>query len=216
MKFRIDSPFVTVGMKIANLLILNFYWLLGCLPVITIGASTIAAFTVTLKVVEDCEGVSMTSQFWSAYIHNLKHGIPLTLIGGIVLYSVWIDWQMFEKLDGNPVGFLLLAIVAAALLLAHYLYIFPLEARYENKLSTALVNSRRICIRFFLRTLSLVGILLVQAFLFTLNAVMMYIGVFCAPILAIYTTSQIVMPIFHKIEDDSKASDGFAVTGGQD
>ena len=215
MKFRIDSPFVTVGMKIANLLILNFYWLLGCLPVITIGASTIAAFTVTLKVVEDCEGVSMTSQFWSAYIHNLKHGIPLTLIGGIVLYSVWIDWQMFEKLDGNPVGFLLLAIVAAALLLAHYLYIFPLEARYENKLSVALVNSRRICIRFFLRTLSLAGILLVQAFLFNLNAVMMYIGVFCAPILAIYTTSQIVMPIFHKIESDSKASDGFAVTGGQ-
>jgi len=216
MKFRIDSPFVTVGMKIANLLILNFYWLLGCLPVITIGASTIAAFTVTLKMVEDCEGVSMTRQFWSAYIKNLKHGIPLTLIGGIVLYSVWIDWQMFGKLEGNPVGFLLLAIVAAALLLAHYLYIFPLEARYENKLSTALVNSRRICIRFFLRTLSLVGILLVQAFLFTLNAVMMYIGLFCAPILAIYTTSQIVMPIFHKIEGDSKASDGFAVTGGQD
>ena len=215
MKFRIDSPFVTVGMKIANLLILNFYWLLGCLPVITIGASTIAAFSVTLKMVEDCEGVSMTGQFWSAYFQNLKHGIPLTLIGGIVLYSVWIDWQMFEKLDGNPVGFLLLAIVAAALLLAHYLYIFPLEARYENKLSVALVNSRRICIRFFLRTLSLAGILLVQAFLFNLNAVMMYIGVFCAPILAIYTTSQIVMPIFHKIESDSKASDGFAVTGGQ-
>lgn len=213
MKFRIDSPFVTVGMKIANLLILNFYWIIGCLPVVTIGTSTIAAFTVTLKMTEDTEDMSMTRQFWSAYRKNLKHGIPLTLIAAAAIYSVWIDWQLFEKLDGNPMGFLILAIAVVVLLLVHYLYIFPLEARYENRLSIALVNSRKICIRFFLRTLSLVGILLVQAFLFTLNVLMMYIGLFCAPILAIYTTSQIVMPIFHKLEGNSMASDGFAVTG---
>lgn len=213
MKFRIDSPFVTVGMKIANLLILNFYWIIGCLPIFTIGTSTIAAFSVTLKMAEDREDPGMTKAFWSAYFKNLKHGIPLTLLAGVVLYSVWIDWQMFEKLQGNPMGFLILAIAAVLLLAVHYLYIFPLEARYENKLSTALINSRRICIRFFLRTLSLVGILLVQVFLFTMNALMMYIGFFCAPILAIYTTSQIVMPIFRKIEGNSMASDGFAVTG---
>lgn len=41
MKYRIDSPFVTIGIKIANLLILNFYWLLGCLPLVTIGLSLI-------------------------------------------------------------------------------------------------------------------------------------------------------------------------------
>ena len=213
MKYRIDSPFVTIGIKIANLLILNFYWLLGCLPLVTIGTSTIAAFTVTLKMAEDAEGPSMTRQFWPAYLKNLKHGIPLTLIGGIVLYSVWIDWQMFEKLDGNPIGFLLLAIAAAVLLLLHFLYVFPLEARYENKLSVALVNSRKICIRFFLRTLSLVGILLIQVFLFTMNAVMMYIGLFCAPILAIYTASLIAVPIFRKLEGNSMASDGFTITG---
>lgn len=213
MKFRMDSPFVTVGMKIANLLILNFYWIIGCLPIFTIGTSTIAAFSVTLKMAEDREDPGMTKAFWSAYVKNLKHGIPLTLLAGLVLYSVWIDWQMFEKLEGNPIGFLILAIVAVLFLLVHFLYIFPLEARYENKLSSALINSRRICIRFFLRTLSLVGILLVQVFLFTMNALMMYIGAFCGPILAIYTTSQIVMPIFRKIEGNSMASDGFAATG---
>ncbi|MGM9588445.1 MAG: YesL family protein [Candidatus Limivicinus sp.] len=212
MKFRMDSPFVTVGIKIANLLILNFYWIVGCLPVITIGTSTIAAFTVTLKMTEDAEDMSMTRQFWSAYLKNLKHGIPLTLLAGAVIYGVWLDWQMFEKLEGNPTGFLILAIAAVFLLVIHYLYIFPLEARYENKLSVALVNSRRICVRFFLRTLSLIGILLVQGFLFSLNALMMYIGIFCAPILAIYTISQITMPIFHKLDGDSTAHDGFRIT----
>lgn len=213
MKFSLDSKFVTIGTKIADLLLLNLYWLLGCLPIVTIGTATIAAFSVTLKMAENAEGTSVTHGFWRAYVKNLRHGIPLTLIAGAVLYSVWLDWQMFEKLEGNPLAFLLLAIIALFLLAVHFLYIFPLEAGYENRLSVALANSRKICVRFFLRTLSLIGILVIQGFLFTLNALMLYIGLFCAPILAIYTTSQIVMPIFRKLEENSMASDGFAVTG---
>lgn len=212
MKFHLDSKFVTIGTKIADLLILNLYWILGCLPLVTIGTSTIAAFSVTLKMAENAEGTSVTHGFWRAYVKNLRHGIPLTLMAGAVLYSVWLDWQMFEKLEGNPLAFLLLAMIAVFLLAVHFLYIFPLEARYENRLSVALANSRKICVRFFLRTLSLIGILLVQGFLFSLNALMMYIGIFCAPILAIYTISQITMPIFHKLDGDSTAHDGFRIT----
>lgn len=207
-----DSKFVRIGTKIADLLLLNLYWIVGCLPIATIGTSTIAAFTVTQKMVEDAEDTSITRQFWAAFGKNLRHGIPLTLIAGAVLYSVWLDWQMFNKLPGNPVAFLLLGILATVLLLLHFLYVFPLEARYENRLSAALANSRKICIRFFLRTLSLVGILAIQGFLFTLNALMLYVGLFCAPILAIYTTSQLVLPIFRILEGDSTAHDGFRIT----
>lgn len=216
MKLQIDSPIITTGIKLTNLLILNFYWLLGCLPLVTIGTSTIAAFTVTLKMVEDREGPGMTVQFWSAYIHNLKHGIPLTLILAAAVYSIWLDFQMFNKLENNPMGFLILGLVVIFLLLAHYLYVFPLEARYENKLLTALSNSRKICIRFFVRTLGLVGILVIQVLLFTQVApVITYIGIFCGPILMIYTTSQIIMPIFRKLDQDNTAHDGFHV-GGRD
>lgn len=216
MKLQIDSPIITTGIKLTNLLILNFYWLLGCLPLVTIGTSTIAAFTVTLKMVEDREEPGMTVQFWSAYIHNLKHGIPLTLILAAAVYSIWLDFQMFNKLENNPMGFLILGLVVIFLLLAHYLYVFPLEARYENKLLTALSNSRKICIRFFVRTLGLVGILVIQVLLFTQVApVITYIGIFCDPILMIYTTSQIIMPIFRKLDQDNTAHDGFHV-GGRD
>ena len=216
MKLQIDSPIITTGIKLTNLLILNFYWLLGCLPLVTIGTSTIAAFTVTLKMVEDREEPGMTVQFWSAYIHNLKHGIPLTLILAAAVYSIWLDFQMFNKLENNPMGFLILGFVVIFLLLAHYLYVFPLEARYENKLLTALSNSRKICIRFFVRTLGLVGILVIQVLLFTQVApVITYIGIFCGPILMIYTTSQIIMPIFRKLDQDNTAHDGFHV-GGRD
>lgn len=212
MKLQVDSPVITTGIKISNLLILNFYFLVGCLPIVTIGASAIAAFTVTLKMAEDREGPGMTVQFWSAWAHNLKHGIPLTLILALGIYSVWLDFQLFNKLENNPIGFLILALAVIFLLLIHYLYIFPLEARYENKLLTALSNSRKICVRFFVRTLGLIGILVIQVLLFTQIAPFItYIGIFCGPILMIYTTSQIIMPIFRKLDKDSTAHDGFHV-----
>jgi len=212
MKLRVDSPVIALGIKLTNLLILNFYFLLGCLPVVTAGASAIAAFTVTLKMSEEREGVSMSAQFWTAWVHNLRHGIPLTLILLAAVYSAWIDYQAFQNLSGNPVGFLILAVALLALVLIHFLYVFPLEARYENGLAAALANSRRIASRFFLRSLSLVGILVLQVLLFTQVApVLTYIGIFTAPILMIYTTSQIAMPIFRKIEQNDTASDGFAV-----
>lgn len=214
MKFKMDSPIMEHGTRIVNLLILNIWWIIGCLPIVTVGASTIAAFTVTLKMTEGREDAGMTRQFWSAWAGNLKHGIPLTLLLYVLVYSLWLDIQLFDKLDGNPVGFLLLGIALAVLILVHFLYIFPLEARYENRLWAALTNARKIFIRFFLRSLGLIGILAVQYFLFLHVApVLTYIGIFCGPILAIYTTSQIIMPIFRKLEQDGSAHDGFTIHG---
>lgn len=214
MKLTIDSPIIQGGIKLTNLLILNLYFILGCIPIVTIGASATAAYTVTLKMTEQREPQGMSAAFWKAYVKNLKHGIPLTVIALAVLYSVWLDWQLFENTEGNPIGFLLLAVFAIFLLVIHFVYVFPLEARYENKLLTALTNSRKMCARFPLRTLGLLGVLLMQFLLFTQVApVITYIGVFCCPILMIYTGSQIAMPIFRKLEGNDKATDGFNLSG---
>lgn len=214
MSIKVDSPLIYHGTRIVNLLLLNFLWVLGCIPVITAGASTIAAFEITLKMVEERESSSVFLPFWRAFASNLKHGIPLTVIFGVVCYGIWLDWQLFENLEGNTIGFLIIAMAAAAILLVHYMYIFPLEARYQNSLIRSLVNSRKIFFRFFVRTLGLIGILIIQFLLFTqIHAILLYIGLFCLPILMIYTTSQVIMPIFRKIEKDTGASDGFAAGG---
>jgi len=213
MKLRIDSPFIQGGIRITNLLLLNIFWVIGCIPVVTIGASTIAAFTVTLKMVEDREGTSMAVQFWTAYGKNLKHGIPLTLIFLAGIWSVWMDWQIFDKVEGNPIGFLILAIALLALLMVHFLYVFALEARYENRLLMSLSNARRIFIRYFGRSIGLVGILFLQFLLFTqVNTVLIFAGFFCLPILMIYTISQVAMPMFRKIEKGAGAPEEFEIT----
>ena len=209
MKLRIDSPFIQTGIKITNLLILNLFWGIGCVPIVTIGTSTIAAFTVTLKMTEGREGLSMTVQFWSAYVKNLKHGIPLTLILLAGIWSVWIDWQIFDKVEGNPIGFLILALVVIFLLLVHFLFVFPLEGRLLMNLS----NARKLFIRYAGRSLGLVGILFLQFLLFTqVNTILIFAGFFCLPILMIYTASQIAMPIFRQVEKTGGAPEEFEIT----
>lgn len=199
---RIDSPAITAGIKLTNLLILNLYWIIGCLPVVTIGVSTIAAYTVTLKMVEDREGISMTVQFWRAYVKNLKHGIPLSLIllagGG----SVWMDVKMIQARTGDTTGLLTAGIVLLILLLIHFLYAFPLEARYQNKLLAGLANARGIFLYDLRRSLILTAILLAEFLLVTqLNTPLRTFSVLFLPILMIYTISKTALPIFRKLEE---------------
>lgn len=53
---------------------------------------------------------------------------------------------------------------------------------------------------------------LVLMLIFTqISYVLLYVGLFCLPILMIYTTSQVIMPIFRKIEKDGAANDGFSI-----
>ncbi len=217
MKLRVDSPIITVGIKITNLLIINLFWWIGCLPIVTIGTSTIAAYSLTLKMAEDSEPSGITKAFWSAWIHNLKHGIPLTLIFAFACYSAWISWQIFDQVDGNPMIFLVMTLIIILLLVMHYLYVCPLEARYQNSLWNNLHNARRIFARFFLRSLGMLVMLVAQFLLFTqVTPILTYIGLFCGPVLMFYTTSQITMPIFRKLEKDGTASDGMSITGNKD
>ncbi len=201
---RIDSPVMAAGTKLANLLILNLYWIIGCLPIITIGTSTIAAFSVTLKMTEDREGSSMTVQFWKAYVKNLKHGIPLSLILLAGCGSILMDVRMIEAHTGDTTGLLTAGIVLILLLLLHFIYVFPLEARYQNSLLAGLSNARGIFLFHLKRSLALTGILLAEFLLVTqLNTPMRTFSILFLPILMIYTISKAVMPLFRRLEENA-------------
>ncbi len=193
---HIDSPILSFGTKVTNLLILNFYWIIGCLPLITFGTSTIAAFSVTLKIVEDREGTSMTIQFWKAYANNLRHGIPLSMFLLAGTCSIWLDVRLIQEKDGSARGLLLAAVGMLLLLIVHFLYLFPLEARYCNTLIRNLSNARTIFLTNPGRSFGLTGILLMEFLLTTQTLLWLFV-----PILMIYTVSKFAMPVFRELED---------------
>ena len=58
--FNYDSPFWSFMSRIADLVIVNILWLVFCIPVFTIGASTAAMYRVTLNLVRG-EGAAVSS-----------------------------------------------------------------------------------------------------------------------------------------------------------
>ena len=74
--FGYDGKYVKVIDKIFNTIVLSLFWLIGCLPIITIGVSTTAMYYTAVKVIKNEEGYVL-EQFLKSYRRNLKDGILL-------------------------------------------------------------------------------------------------------------------------------------------
>ncbi len=198
--FSVDSPFYKFISKLWDIVQLNFFWLLCCIPVVTAGASTVAACSVALKMAEDTEGYIARS-FFKAFRENLKKGIPLGLLTLVAAYAVYLDFQFWNATES--VGFLIMGMIAAVVFIMGLLYAYPLMARYENTFVKTLKNSYDISVKYFLRTLMMVFILALEIVLFLWNTTLMLIGLFVGPAILIYTVCAFAIRLFRLIEKES-------------
>ena len=189
--FSVDSPFYRFLTRFMDVLKLNFMWILFSLPVITIGASTVAAMSVALKMVDDEEG----------YIGRIVLGI-IAIIG---IYAVYLDFQFFNAIEGNPIMFLIIGIVSCYLIFTGLIYAFPLVARYENTLINTIKNSLDISRKYFGRTLFLAALLAFEYVIFNFNTTMLFFGIIIGPAFVIFTVASVSKRIFQEIEKEPGA-----------
>ena len=182
----------------------NMLWLLCSLPIVTMGAATIAAYDVTLKMVDDEEGY-VASQFFKAFKANLKKGIPLGILNLACMYIAWLDFALFEQLEDNPMMLLIMGILAVVVFTLGFLYAYPLQARYENTIVRTLENSFNISIRYFGRTLFLILIVLVEVIIIFWNVTTIFIGILIGPACIMYTISGVAKYIFRQLEKEPGA-----------
>ena len=178
-----------------DVLKLNFLWLAFSLPIITIGASTVAAMSVALKMTDDEEGYIGRS-FVKAFKENWKQGTMLWLITVVAVYAIYLDFQIFEAAEGNPIVFLIVGVVSAALVIVALIYSYPLLARYENTLFHTIQNSIDISRKYFGRTLLLVIVVAVEFIIFQFNSTMVFF---------IFTIAAFSKRVFQEIEKEPGA-----------
>lgn len=128
--FRFDGPLVTALNKIGNIILASILWLLGCIPVLTIGASTSALYYCVVKSIRAERGY-VAAEFWSAYKHCLKKGIVFTGIYLILFLVLWLDYRY----TGQKATLQGLALQGVYCLLALFLaetaiYLFPMLSRF--------------------------------------------------------------------------------------
>ena len=131
----------TVFEKIWNLTVLNFCFVVSCLPVLTVGAAMTALSSVNLRMLRKEEG-NVFRDYWAAFRQNFapstKIWLVLLAVGGFFLLDFWI----LSKLGGGAafvLKILLGALFIAYLAAAHY--VFPYTARFSDGLFVSLKNS---------------------------------------------------------------------------
>jgi uncharacterized membrane protein YesL len=201
--FDVDGPLYRFLSRFWDVIKLNFLWLIFSLPVVTFGASTAAAFSVTLKMVDDQEGY-IFRDFWKAFRENLKQGSLLGLLFLAALYSVYLDAQITAAALRYEGLFLAGTLIIAAVFGVPFVYAFALQARYENTIFRTLSNSRRLCFRYFLRTLLMVLICGVAVALFSWNRTLIFIGILVGPACIMLTVSGFAMYFFREIDRENK------------
>ena len=155
MKFNLFSNgFYRFFSRIADLMLLNGLFILCCLPIVTVGASLSALYSVCLKLVRQ-EDSYIIKDFFHAFRQNLKHGIILHLILCVVATIVITDLVFIWSIMGASSlykGVFFVMLLLSLFFFITSLYIYPLLAQFTNTTKGYIRNAAILSIKHFRHT----------------------------------------------------------------
>lgn len=113
--------------------ILSFLWLIGSLPIVTVGASTTAAFDCAFRIIRKRDSRIFTD-FVKAYKSNFKQSTIIFLIMAVIGALLGFDLYFWAQNDGGELAFFMnaVSIGLAVIYLMTLIYVFPVQAVFEN------------------------------------------------------------------------------------
>jgi uncharacterized membrane protein YesL len=198
--FNPEGKFIQNLSKVGHLIFVNIIYILTCLPLITIGASTVALYS-TIK-----KSISM-KEYFLEFKKNFKKA---TLIWLIILASfVLLAFDCHAFINGIQ-GVNLLVLICGGTLsflgLILFVWAFPMMARFENSVGNYIKNSIVIAISKPMKTLLLLLINLLIPFVAV--ALQKFFFEFIIAILGIgfsglaYICSEIINPVFDSYKQE--------------
>ena len=189
-----DNALMITMTQITDCIFLSLFWLIGCIPVVTMGASFAALYDATYRGFRQGEKHSW-GRFLQVYQENWKASILPTLVFLVAssllsktLIALWnsavagnLPWMVFS--GAAFVGILMLGILSI---------LFPVLSRFENSFLGLLKNTVFLAMANLPRTLAL-GFL--NAMTVMLCAVFV-IPLFFLPSLAALMGSLLIEPMF--------------------
>lgn len=136
-----ESSAATCLRLLWDLIVVNLLWILFCIPIITMGPATCALFSVTMKLPSG-ENVPIVKEFLHAVCSNFKQGIVHGLAAAALLVVAGVDAVFALQQRGLAMTtFLVTSILVTSVGLTYICYVFPLQARFCNKVSRQIKNA---------------------------------------------------------------------------
>ena len=189
-----DSPLMITMTQITDCIFLSLFWIMGCFPVVTVGASFAALYDATYRGFRRGEKHPW-QRFLKVFKENWKTGIVPTIVFLVLctalaktMIALWnaavygtVSWMLFSA--GAFVGVLVLGILSV---------LFPMLSRFEDSAAGLLKNTLLLALANMPKTLALgfvngASLMLCVRFVFPL---------FFLPSLAALIGSLLIEPMF--------------------
>lgn len=139
--FDMDSPVMRFLNRMGDLMILNILMVICCIPIVTVGAAFTAMHYVLLKIVRGEEGYLIRG-FFKSFRANFRQATLIWLMM-LVVIAVYVGDSLIFNYSGLefPKALVIAVVAVAFLLLMMAVYVFPLQARFENSVKNTLKNA---------------------------------------------------------------------------
>jgi len=133
--FGPDSGFMRVLNMISDIVLISMLWLLCSLPVVTVGASTTAAYYTIMKVVHKKTGY-ISREFFKSFKLNFKDSLIITIIYealmALLIFNIYTMYQAMGAEEPSSTTFYLLFTycVLFLILIAVMIYTYPTLSRF--------------------------------------------------------------------------------------
>lgn len=199
--FNLDSPIMRGLARLCDLMWLNILTIICCIPIITIGPAITALYYMTMKILRGEEGY-LTKPYFQAFRDNLKQGILLWLLIVAVGSLLVVDFVIVIAMQTPYQRVLLVALTMLTMLFVTIImYLFPLQARFENTCRATLKNAFLLALTQLPKTILMV---LIHLSPFAITYFVPYIApliILLGIALPAYGCSYLLVAIFKKIEE---------------
>ncbi len=206
-----DNPIMNAIGRIADFIILNVLWVICSVPIITIGASTTALYTVMLKIVKNEEGY-IARDFFKAFRENFKQSTAIWLVFLLLGIILIVDYSALVLMPERVAGILrVLFLIMGVLLISGAVYAFALQARFVNTVKNTLKNAAILVFARLPFTVLIIVFTLAPVIATFLTVQTIVIGfslwLFIGAALVAWLNSLLLRIIFRKLEEPQERSD---------
>ncbi|MBE6943335.1 MAG: DUF624 domain-containing protein [Ruminococcaceae bacterium] len=147
--FDPDGKMMELLWKPIHIMLLNLLWVLFSLPVVTIGASTTALYSVLIKMKNGLES-NLFRDFWDAFRQNFRQATVMWLLFLCAAFVFTTDIVFFLNMGGFFGTFFAMVFFGLDIILLMLgTYAFPMQATFDNKIVTTLKSALYLSFRHF-------------------------------------------------------------------
>ncbi|MBM6615006.1 YesL family protein [Desemzia sp. RIT804] len=200
--FRVEGPFYRVMLKIWGLFVLNLLMLVTSLPILTMGASQTAGFTVTIRMISLGE-TRIVSTYFQSFKENLKQSTivwsGMLVLSGILIIN-WSYLSTYNQLN----SWVMIGVAIVTLIVANFFqFVFFYISRFEDSTKQVVINITKLPFHYPIRTLLLLLISIIPIIITLLSPYLVVFGLYISIFIGIsfihFLRTYLLLGLFRKI-----------------